>query len=270
MASTIVDALVRDTFIKAAEYAKNNRVSLPANPEQYEGAIRAILGRSLHNLDAVARDGTLSYISGANGSAALLMEAVADQSNTTPHIVALRQALATSLQFNFQEAKAEFTKLTGKSLDGDNYNEFRPLFAGMDRAITQYALTNNLNRISDSVVPVIPAGTPDNKVRIFAVALTPEQAAAQSAIRDLPVDEARTNAQRFADFFFTKRHTFTNITLLDDGLRPVYVRSDSGLAAVADGAALAQWQAHALSASPSGIPPYPPAASQQPGISPSR
>lgn len=288
MDQNVLDRLIADAVARANAYLeKNKAVLLAAIPDEAERAeVQAILDQGYdgnkkltaavaaiitHFVDGKnpnkSDDGRhVTYVAGANPSKQLLLEAVHAGGTDNPAINALRATLQTGVQFDFQEAKKKFTELTGENLDGHNYAKFRGLFSGMDQVIAAYAKNHNLDMIRDNTLAISDPAARERvingmqaeggKLRMVAIALTPEEAETQAPRFGIGAKEAATNAERFAAFFPEMIEKLPNmdITLLDKDLKPIFVRIN-GNVIVNDEVAMAYWSCSSVNPPTADHPP---------------
>ena len=201
------------------------RAFLESNPydnEKIRGAVEAIISDAVKDAEPVRGKRSVIFLAGAPGSKQLLQAAM--ENSSQPAVKEMRRAVEGAVQVDFQQMKTDFKRLSGESLEP--YAKWRPLFSGIDTAINQLCFDHNLSVVNDNtLVPLTQReaehmkqfieGLGDIDKKLFAVMLSPEQAAQEARKLGISEDEARAAAKGFYGGLSKLSELVPDMTLFD-------------------------------------------------------
>lgn len=233
--------------------------------------IKALLQDAVKDFPRAEAGAKVTYFSGAYGAKDRLLAAAAK--NDTADEKIMHDALETSMMSDFAKIKAHVGQ--NFSVEADEmqkkYPKWRPLASGIDVALERIALEQGINYIQDNSMAHSTAeageatwkrldGYKENgkKIQVFAVALTPEQAAEQA--RDdrskITEEEARRSAHDFHTHFSGLTRHAADVTLFDKDMNVIY-RQQNGQEVVRNQVKMQVWEASFDTGQGSTIPKQP-------------
>lgn len=211
--------------------------SKPYDNDKVRGAVAEIISERISGKTA-AEEGKkpdVIYLSGALGANNLLRGMAGKEGAEVGQ--ELKTALDSSVQSDFAAYKAVVSE---KLLDGgkiEPYAKYRPLLSGVDQAVQKAAEEMRLNQVVDNTMALadnevqgglahLTKQAEANNLRMYAVALTPEQSKAEAAKLGMDEKEAERTARDFRRSFPDLMKTVPNITMVDKEGAVIYQQVD--------------------------------------------
>ncbi|MFO0389776.1 MAG: hypothetical protein ACK502_08695 [Alphaproteobacteria bacterium] len=247
--------------------------SKPYDNEKVRAAVKDIITDSLSGKTAAekGKKPDVIYLSGALGANNLLRGMAVKEGVEVG--AELKTALDGSVQSDFAAYKAA---VSTKLLDGgkiEPYAKYRPLLSGVDQAVQKAAEDMRLNQVVDNTMALadnevqgglahLTKQAEGNNLRMYAVALTPEQSKAEAKKLGMDEKEAERTARDFRRSFPSLMSTVPNLTMVDKEGTVIYQQVD-GKETRRDSLKMAAWAAgfkdgasqSEVVAPPAGLPP---------------
>ncbi len=191
------------------------------------------------------------FLAGALGSNKLLRD-MADK-NETQAGKEIKPALDSGVQSDFAKYK---TALSKKLLDGkpvEPYGKWRGLLSGIDQSIQKMAADKKFTQVVDNTLAVsdkesagmltyLDTQAKQGNLRIYAVALTPEESKTEAKKLGLSEVEAEKTAHDFHRTFPELAHYMDDVMLVDKQGAVIFEKKD-GKTLVSNGEKMAAWMA---------------------------